>query len=201
MPTADEDGLDELAGALRGYLDELDGYRAVCQRHAPAVGVEKSGPALRLRASFAGQRSMEAVRAQVERLPCWRRSPYWPTEGRGWEERRSHANRAALAAAAGSRTVRGVAWEGRGVIIDARVDHAALHLELTAPELPTPLPELPLRVVAQLLGCLERLTAGLEALPRPGGGGRSSTVWEYLRRATPDDFPVGKLFSAPRAGP
>jgi hypothetical protein len=198
-PAADTDGVDELIRVWSAYLGEITSCRAVCLRHVSTAAVRERGSTLRLRESFRPpEQIVDRLRTRVERLESWSRSPYWPSERRKWAAILGKAT-PHLRRSDGFAIARGGEWEGRAILIHARTQGSELVVELAVPTVPSPLPELPLRIVAHALRCLEHLLPDIPALPlRPDRG--DSTIGAYLARATPEHLIAGKLFSAARAG-
>ncbi len=207
MPSPhDNDGLFLLAEGLSGYLAEIIACRAVCRRHEETATVRRTAEVLHVQRRFDPARAPAAhLAARIGALPDWEGTLFWPTEGDRWERLLSRA------AARGkedpnSRPValRGIAWEGRPVLVSIRSRGARAPTDVVTalPALPLDLPEPPLRLVASALRCHEHLLPTSLAPPLPLGmhGAGWSHLRAYHERATPQNRYASQCFSQRRAG-
>jgi hypothetical protein len=202
MPEAAEtDGIDELIRIWGAYIGELNTYRAVCLRHEGTAAVRGSRSTLRLRESFRStEHILVRLRSRIDRMGGWEQSLYWPTEERKWKVLHRNAVSSQRGRPGRFAVARGVEWEGRAVLIGTRTEGEAMVVELSVPAVPSPLPELPVRIVADALCCLEYLIPDTPAIPLPARRGDGSTVVDYLQRVTPENLFASKLFFAAGAG-
>src|SRR6185436_3493373 len=95
---------------------------------------------------------------------------------------------------------RGVTWQGRPILIHAykfEVD-PVMKLELVVPEVQMDVPELPLRILSEVLQCHEYLLPSFIAPPRPPYERHETkfeTISEYLKRTMPADSLASQCLS------
>lgn len=206
ISSLDNDGLFLLAEGLSGYLAEIAACRAVCLRHESTATVWLTTGVLHVQRLFDPAPATAArLAARVEEFPGWEGTLFWPSEGERWERFRVRAAaRGKEDPNARPAALRGIAWEGRPVLVNirSRGSGAPIVVETAMPSLPLDLPELPLRLVASGLRCHEDLLPGYLAAPLPlakHGEGRSH-LRDYLERATPQNRYASQCFSQRSAG-
>ncbi len=198
------DGLATLTTALALYLREVDDARRVCVQHEGTTTVSEDRGCLRITRLFLRTRqAIASIRTASARLPGWRVSPFWHTDGSRWQALEHASLRDHVPGAQGAMT-RGIAWDGRPVLVRARPRGPGrlLELELLLPSLTRDLPEFPLRTVAEGLRCHAHLlpdcvatAVPLSEVPRPG-----CSVRAYLERAMPQGLYASQCFLRPREG-
>lgn len=206
MSVVDNGGLDALTAALSAYLDELNDCHAICLRHEAFVTVQETVHGVWVGRTFSWHETLvESLRSNVERLPGWEETPFWPTEGGCWTGLLRRL-RTAAPGATGTRhlLLRGLGWRGRALLAHAQSFREAtqIRVELLLPPLPVVFADLPLRTVSLALRCHEFLVPQSVATPLrppPGAGEAVFTLSEYLTRAMPENLFASQCFSQPRA--
>ncbi len=196
------DGLATLTTALALYLEEVDNDYRACLRHEGTISVAEYRGGLRLTRFVPRTRAAVAyIQKSAARLPGWRQSPFWVQDGRGWEA----LARGRPAATTDGLVFRGIAWNGRPMLIDVRPENARelLVIDLVLPHIHGDLPELPIRRAADGSRCHSYLLPDQIAVARPLSTLSlcgADTVLTYLRRATPQGLYASQCFSRPREG-
>ncbi len=205
MPAPIEsDGITAGADALLCYLKELDTYWKVCEAHriTAIATVTDAGLQVSRHVRFSAG-ALACLRASIERLPGWEKTPFWLAAGKHWKRltqglktKLERADRRQLIA------LRGVEWEERALLVNAflEMQEDTLQVDVLQPSVPLDLPDLPLRAIASILRCHEHVlpVSVTPALPFPPS--RDAVSLEaYLRRATPQDLCVSQCFWLPGA--
>lgn len=170
MSTPDNDAIPALAAALSLYLDELEGHRQVCIRHAPFADLRatRSGT---LHVTRRYRLPGDADRHIVDHLRRFFRSADTAPES-------ACRPRPMLRLPAGSELLRErwISWTGIPLFIVVARSRRTLTTAVAAPSSPRDLPALPLCRVANILACHEALVPMLWVEPirlRKKGG----TLW------------------------
>jgi hypothetical protein len=200
------DALTPLTEALYGYLAEIEEYRALCAENQSRAFVHMGEEVNHVVRWYAlTDRAAACVRASLERLPGWEASPYWAAENACWQELASR-QRSATGGSPRRIALRGVAWKGKALLIDAAACPREQVLTVAALLLPVRhpvFPELPLRAVALSLACLEFLLPAAVASPVPTGASRDPatfTIKKFLERAMPKNLFASQCISDLGAG-
>ena len=200
-PENEADALDLLTEAIVSYCEEIDECRRICLQHERTTVVYATPCALHLVQLFPWkEKTLAHLRLSVERLPQWDTSPFWKSEKSSWTTLLRNIGKRAIPGARHPLLARGIAWEGRPVLVCASSvqGESLLRLELLLPPILADVPELPLRVVASGLFCLESLLPERVAAAVPAAAvpqGRSLPLLEYLRRTMPQNLYASQCFS------
>jgi hypothetical protein len=182
----------DLATALAAYLASVERDSRLCLAQEQFAWVS-GGEDVRISWTLPADRGVTAaLRASVAGLPGWDESPFW------------HSGLRRLEGAPGPLpaplVVRGVCWQGRPVLVEARREsrRGRLRVELLLPALLRDWPELPLRRLADGVRCYLRLVPDdlARAAPRgPGPSPGAETVTAYLTRTMPPDLYASQCFA------
>jgi hypothetical protein len=194
--------LDLLTEALTGYLDELDESRALCLRHEEATEVCTTPSGLHVTQHVPwNTAAASTVCSAGKAMAGWQQSVFWKTEGQSWAKREQDARRYV---GRNLLLIRGVAWEGRPLLlcVSRQPKAGLLRVKVILLSLPVDLPELPVHQAASALRCLEHLlprkahSLPLSSLPKRGSLG----LREFLMRTTPQNLAASQCFSLGGAG-
>jgi len=196
------DGLASLETALAAYLEEIDEYRNICLQHERTTAVFITGQTLRIVKQFGcEQRAVAYLREATNRLPIWKKSPFFATSRKTWIGLEKEATeRNGTGASARPLLARGIAWEGWPILVCAWSiqEQGLLQLDLCLPPVATELPELPLRRAATALRCHAHLLPDWVARPRPLpklAQPGSLMLREFLERAMPQNLYASQCLS------
>lgn len=176
MHTGPDDPLSALATALIDYLTEIDGYRQTCLLHGTtaAMGEVLGLPCVRRRFRRTPE-LLDALRAAASGIPGWRASLFFRAGDTMWTEIQRETARTGPVLAC-----QGLTFEGFPLLLRVTGDRRVITVDLLALPVPMTIPEHPLRFLAHLLRCHERLRPDrvrpLAASRRPERG------WESVRR-------------------
>lgn len=171
-----------LTEGIYGYLQEVDGYRAVCRRHEGTAMAHAHDGELEVTRFFeSGSNAAAHLQSALRQLPHWEESPCRRSGGRG---RYQHPLRLVPC---------GIVWEERRLLVRARHLRSPplVQVDLVVPSRESDFPELPLKRLADALRCHEFLIPGVIAhsLPPPSGHGTQLLgIREYLSRAMPPNL-------------
>jgi hypothetical protein len=193
LDTPEDNGLASVAAALGRYLEEIDGYRRLCDGHRSTAAIRTPMKWLQVARSFEDTPDMvRRLQEVLQKLQPWEESYYWARLGTQWEafKKRSAAHITPPGGAIEHLVLRGFVWMHTPVLghVYRLPGHAGVSVELSAPPLPTDLPVLPLRALALLLDCHESLVPPRLAAAIPLKAhqqAKSWTVKEYLSRTMP----------------
>ncbi len=177
------------------YLEEIDEDRALCAKHAETAAIhDMEGQNLELYRMFkATANAAEHLRTGAKHLPDWEESLFAKHNIEGWEKLRQQVTqRMEKHGKQHEVLTKGVAWEGRPVLIHAYKfePDPRMKVELIVPPYGDPSPMLPIQTLAVLLRCHEFLLApGIVAAlpPYVGHDVKFMTLWEYLEAKMPKD--------------
>ncbi len=207
MQTAEQsiDGLHSLAGAILSYLQEVQEQRAIVERHEGSAAIHTAGKELQVYRMFdRSADTAQALRRATESLSPWDQTPYWKQEGNKWEKiTRDIEARMAKHSEQHPILTRGVAWHSRPMLIHAYKFETdpKMKVELILPTIPSPLPQLPLRSLAEALQCHEYLIPSYCAKALPPYEGHDAnflTLSEYLSQNMPKELYACQCFPPPR---
>jgi hypothetical protein len=187
-----ENGSQLLAEALHRYRQEIIEQSELCKRHTPSAAIHTKGKELQLYRLFERD---EAVATQLRRatdtLPSWKEALEWDSDGKKWEKlERDVTARMSKHQELLPIVTKGIAWEGRPMLVHAYKFEAdpMMKVELVLPHVERELPVLPLRILAQALGCHEYLVPQELAQARPPYERHETdfiTIPEYLSQTMP----------------
>jgi hypothetical protein len=196
---SDTDGLSTLVQGMYAYLTELDTYRSICLRHELTASIRVEGDALCVSRTFTLHfATVTCLKNCSNRCPGWEFTPYWGLQRSEWDVLKKHID-AQMRENSKVRAMGtlGIAWDHRPMLINPFIlsADAKLVVELILPRLASPLPELPLRAVAQALRCHEYLVPAAIATPLPmPTSDREWGIRAYLQRAMPQDLIASQCF-------
>lgn len=182
-----QDGLEMLAHALYLFLQEVDGYRAVCVKHDATTELFRArNDTVWLKKSYEETPDLlDQLTRTVERLEGWETS-IWKHDLRQWKAMDKRIARES------SLILRGVTYEGRPMLVRVcRKDNVLeIHLAIIAVWLPGG--DFPMRAVSEGLSFYEMLMPGYFGKPR--GVSRLKTgdypIHAYLKRTMPRDSQI-----------
>ena len=204
LTTVSDGDLYSLSGALLSYLQEVQEQHALVERHEGYVAIHTASKQLEVYRMFErNAETAQALRTAAERLPSWDQTPFWKQENNRWEKL-AHEIEARMARHSKQHPIltRGIAWNNRPVLIHAYKfePDPRMKVELILPTIPSLLPELPLRTLAQALQCHEYLIPSYIAKPVPPYEGHDTnfdTLSQYLSRTMPQGLYASQCFPSP----
>jgi hypothetical protein len=202
---AGADALDLLTGAILGYMTEVDAYWQLCSQHERTTVASVTEHALRLAKRFPWSPAAVAyLRRAVGDLPSWDESPLWDPEDSGCIALQELQKTTGEGTAQSSIITRGIAWEGRHILVLASSDRdqPVMELHLVLARGLGELPDLPLRQAAICLMCHDALVPEAIASPLPAPAPCPPglcTIRELLERAMPKNLYASKCFPPPGA--
>lgn len=199
------DGLISLTGALLSYFQEVQEHHAVITRHSDSVALHTASSQMEVYRMFTSTSEVaESLRNTAKTLPSWNTSPYWMQEGKKWEKLKNQIE-ARMERHCKQRGVltQGIAWHNRAILIHAYKfePDTRMKIELVVPILPTPIPELPTKILADTLACHEYLVPEYIAKPLPyyqGHDANFQSLPEYLSQTMPSQLYASQCFPLPR---
>jgi hypothetical protein len=166
-----DESLSLFAEALDGYHQELADQVAICKKHSQTAAIHDKGKELQLYRLFHRDAAVaEHLRNAAETLPSWQEALDWSNEGQKWEKiKQDVTGRMTKHNELLPLVTKGIAWEGRPVLIHAYKFEAdpMVKVELVLPHVERELPTLPLRTIASALRCHEYLVPSELAEARP----------------------------------
>lgn len=206
MEILEESGIYSLTGAILSYLQELHEQHALVERHEglAAIHTTKSKQLEVYRMFDRNAETAEALRRAAESLPSWKETPYWKKESNKWEKLvRDIDARMARHSELHPIVTRGITWNNRPILIHAYKfePDPRMKLELILPTIPSLLPQLSLRTLADALHCHDYLVPSYIAKPLPPYEGHDTnfqTLSEYLSQTMPKELYASQCFPPPR---
>ncbi len=202
---SDTDGINSLTGGLLSYLQEIQGQQKVIKHHADTAAIHNASKQLEVYRMFASSSAVaESLRKSAKALPSWDTNQYWKKEGSKWEKLKSeiearmerHTKQHAV-------FTKDIAWNDRVILIHAYKfePDSRMKIELVVPALPSPLPELPSKIIADVLTCHEYLVPEYIAKPLPfykSHDANFQSLTEYLSHNMPPELYASQCFPPPR---
>jgi hypothetical protein len=202
-----QDGVQLLAEALGGYLQEVERYRAICQQHQHTAAIHMKGKELQIYRLF--DRSADAteqLRTASELLPPWEESVFWKYEGDAWKklhrdvEARMKKHQKLMPI-----LTKGIEFNNLPMLIHAYKfePDPMMKVELIVPHSEAMDAELPLRILALALECHDYLLPAYVTHPLPPytrHETKFATVWEYLSATMPPELFASQASTVPREG-
>ena len=199
------DGINSLTGGLLSYLQEIQGQQTLIKRHADTAAIHSASKQLEVYRMFASASGVaESLRKSAMALPSWNTNQYWKQEGNKWERLKNeiearmerHSKQHAV-------FTKDIAWNDRVILIHAYKfePDSRMKIELVVPALPSPLPELPSKIIADVLTCHEYLVPEYIAKPSPyykGHDANFQSLSQYLSLTMPESLYASECFPPPR---
>ncbi len=181
-----------LADAMYAYLQEMEECRVICERHEKTSAIHTRGQSLQIYRQFKRDEfTARQIRTTTEDLPSWEQSIYWVKDGflaKAWKKMQNEVElRMAKHSKLHPIITRGIAWEGRPILVHAYKfePDPVMKVELVMGMYESPVPELPLQVIASLLRCHQFIVPDYIAPPLSPWDHHEtkfSTIWEHLSR-------------------
>lgn len=191
------------------YLQEIEECRAICERHNKTAAIHDKGETLQVYRLFVRDDGAATYLHQITKmLPDWGDANRWKQEGTKWQKlERDVEARMKRHSKLQSILTKGIAWEGRPILIHAyKFDgDPVMKLELMLPDAEQRMPELPIKVMASALRCHEMLVPeGIASALPPYERHETKflTISEYLGKHNPKGlYALHCLPSAPTFAP
>lgn len=182
-----------LAGALFGYLQEIENYKNICQRHEATTAVHARGKTLQVYRMFPrDEATARQIRRCTDEMPSWEESPFWKSHQQVWKRNlqqiesrmAKHEKQVAIA-------TRGIDWRGTALIVHAYKfePDPMMKVELVVPPTNVPTSELPLQIMAAILECHENIVPSYIATPLAPYVRHETqflSIMDYLLHAMPE---------------
>ncbi|MDD5055781.1 MAG: hypothetical protein PHZ00_05960 [Candidatus Peribacteraceae bacterium] len=202
MEVLANNGSASLTEAILSYLQEVQEQRALVARHEGSAAIHTaSSKQLEVYRMFErNAETAQALRSAAEKLPSWENALYWKQEGGKWETiAREIEARMVKHSKLHPILSRGIVWNNRPMFVHAYKyePDPRMKIELVLPSVPSPMPELPLRIIAEALQCHDYLVPEYTAKPLPPYEGHDAnflTLSEYLSQTMPTELYATQCF-------
>lgn len=196
-----ENGILPLVKGIYAYLQEIDHYRSVCERHAATAAIHTKGEALQVYRLFARDADAARTLHQVTKsLPSWEESCFWKGDGQCWKKlQRDVESRMQKHSEQHPIVTKGIAWRSMPVLIHAYKfePDPMMKVELMVPKISLRSNELPIARLANVLECHEYLLPSYSAKALPlyhRHDVNFLTLGEYLSRTMPPSLYASSCF-------